>query len=309
MAESNLETPRLGLGEPVTADVSNMDKYGPSRDAKAQTVFNDFVTTTVNVVPPDMLAITRQLENLMIKETKTWWDNKTLTTYLEKNIVPRGLRLKKRPIKTYSQGFITKWDSALLECSAKLMTYIVEEESLELASMQQEMEGLRTQLAMYKEHKDFASVEQAALEKLDSVENSIMDIKKSKFQRDILDYNKDQVFSWHLNKGDNPDTPRSILRTPRSRSKRRNHPRSRSARKVSFSDPESSQEENTGAQYSSAQQQKKKLTSIAAPSKELGAVPKNRLGQTDSLKGQKQGELDANIEERRYPLRSLLVPR
>ncbi|XP_056410173.1 uncharacterized protein LOC130340502 [Hyla sarda] len=138
-------------------------------------------------------------------------------------------------------------------------------------------EIFRTQLAMYKEHKDFASVEQAALEKLDSVENSIMDIKKSKFQRDILDYNKDQVFSWHLNKGDNPDTPRSILRTPRSRSKRRNHPRSRSARKVSFSDPESSQEENTGAQYSSVQQQKKKLTSIAAPSKELGAIPKNRL--------------------------------
>ncbi|XP_056387361.1 uncharacterized protein LOC130282757 [Hyla sarda] len=257
-----------------TAARDDRDLYGPSSDTKAQSVFGNSVAPVHNVTPMDLLTLTRQVENLMIKETKVWWDHKTLTTYLNKNMVPRGLRLKKRPVKVYSQTFLAKWDWALLDCSAKLMKYIVEEEETELADLQKEMENLKTSLTEFKTHQESPRLEEAVLEKLDNIESEIMDIKINKFQRDTHDYNKDQVFTWFRNKSNDTETPRS-------KSRRRRQPRSKAARSVSFSDADTSHEEEQGCPLESNPVTRTVLTSQAPPqetsmSKNRPAAPKRK---------------------------------
>ncbi|XP_056391757.1 uncharacterized protein LOC130284884 [Hyla sarda] len=251
----------------------------------------------MNVAPPDMLTLTRQMEDLMIKEMRTWWDHQTLTTYLEKSLVPRGLRLKKRPVKNYSQKCINKWDLALLDCSAKLISYIIEEEESELQTMQKELDTLKESLLPYKNHEEFAKLEQSILKKLDLVESNIMEIKKTKFPRDTEDYNNDQVFSWHLHREAQGDTPKSILRTPRSKSRRRRRPSSRSPRRVSFSETGGPQDVGSSAMNTDSNVNR---------NMEQSAAPKNRWGQKGD---EKPGGPAADIGGKRYALRSLLTPR
>ncbi|XP_056408369.1 uncharacterized protein LOC130310244 [Hyla sarda] len=259
-----------------------------------------------NVTPMDLLTLTRQVENLMIKETKVWWDHKTLTTYLNKNMVPRGLRLKKRPVKVYSQTFLAKWDSALLDCSAKLMKYIVEEEETELADLQKEMENLKTSLTEFKTHQEFPRLEETVLEKLDNIESEIMDIKRNKFHRDPQDYNKDQVFTWFRNKSNDTETPRSILRNSRSKSRRRRQPRSKAARSVSFSDADTSHEDEQGGPLE-PNPAIRTGTIPQAPPRET-PMPKNRTA-APKRKTVTPDEQAVAIGNKRYPLRSLLNPR
>lgn len=65
------------------------------------------------------------LEKLLGKEMKIWWDFKTLQKYVEKQMVPRGLRIKKFPTVKYSEPFLEKWNTILMDCSLKLMKLIV----------------------------------------------------------------------------------------------------------------------------------------------------------------------------------------
>ncbi|KAM4029807.1 uncharacterized protein ACNLHF_022317 [Anomaloglossus baeobatrachus] len=49
-----------------------------------------------------------QLEKLLSKEIKMWWDLTTIQSYLDKWMIPRGLRLKKLPTTNYSKQFSKK---------------------------------------------------------------------------------------------------------------------------------------------------------------------------------------------------------
>lgn len=69
----------------------------------------------------DLETIMKQLERLLSKELRTWWDYTTLNSYLEKEIIPRGLRMNKAATTIYSDVFTQEWNAILSSCSINLM--------------------------------------------------------------------------------------------------------------------------------------------------------------------------------------------
>lgn len=74
----------------------------------------------------------KKLENSMRKEFKIWWDVTTLNAYIEKRMIPHGLRIKKVAAIPQTPEFTDKWNETLSECSHKLMLLIVQHEQDEL---------------------------------------------------------------------------------------------------------------------------------------------------------------------------------
>lgn len=70
------------------------------------------------------------LEKLMRKEL--WWDATTLTSYVDKNMIPRGLYIKKIPTATYDIEFMIEWESILTDCSLRLMKLLIHQEQADL---------------------------------------------------------------------------------------------------------------------------------------------------------------------------------
>lgn len=196
-----------------------MDKIHLDRTSKLVHVFD----TTVNAVVVDSTMGMRDcflnLEKLLISELKTWWDHNSLKMYIEKQMIPRGLRLKKIPTTSYSDAFITKWNDILSSCSLSLMDLIVTEEITKLQSLHAEIEKTQTNLNVYTDTEDFSSLQEKMTNNIAKLESTIMNLKKSKFQRDLEDYNKNQVYNW--SKERRMSTPKSILTNRRYR-KRRN---------------------------------------------------------------------------------------
>lgn len=82
----------------------------------------------------------------MRRELKIWWNFTTLSSYLEKGMIPQGLRINKSTTFTQSKDFKDQWELILTECSLKLIKLIVQQEEKELEQVKMEIEELRENL-------------------------------------------------------------------------------------------------------------------------------------------------------------------
>ncbi|OCT78081.1 hypothetical protein XELAEV_18029181mg [Xenopus laevis] len=141
-----------------------------------------------NFLDIEMFDCFDELELSMSKEVKAWWEKVTLSKYIENKITPRGLRIKKEP--TFGKGdkeFITEWDEILDTCTIKLMQLIIKQRNKELEVYNKEIKNIHTKLEPFKEIDEFANCEKLMVERLNRLEDSIIDTKQRKFKRD-LDY-------------------------------------------------------------------------------------------------------------------------
>ncbi|XP_073511436.1 formyl peptide receptor 2-like [Phyllobates terribilis] len=161
---------------------------------KAESVFS------VDSINPsdvnDMSALFKQLEKLMLNETKVWWDQTTLSNYMHKNMIPRGLRIKKIPTTIYSEEFVVNWNQLLSDCSLNLMRLIIKHEESKLSELQKEIEATHNKLEQYKINPDYQTYNDRIQQAVSRLETTIMTRKKSKFQRDQMDYSQQQVYDW-----------------------------------------------------------------------------------------------------------------
>lgn len=57
-----------------------------------------------------------------------WWDLTGLKQYVGKDMIPRGLRIKKFPSTLYSEEFTLQRNNILTKCSVELMELIIQQE-------------------------------------------------------------------------------------------------------------------------------------------------------------------------------------
>lgn len=168
------------------------------------------------------------LEKLLTKEMRTWWDLTSLKKYIDKEMIPRGLRIKKKPTTVYSDLFQTRWHDVLTDCSIKLMQLIVEYEDEALKDMRIEIKATQEALLKYTDKPLFLQLDEKLKQNLNNLEEHLIKFKQDKYNRDFMDYQTGVVYTWPDAKA---NTPKSILRK---------YSRSRRARssKVSFSSTE-----------------------------------------------------------------------
>lgn len=173
-------------------------------------------------------SLMRKLENALQKELKLWWDMTTLNAYIEKEMIPRGLRIKKAVTSSQPPEFTVKWNTILSECSQKLMHLIVESEKTQLKQMEKEIADINKDIVPFQHLSDYDTTNQKLLDNLSRLEESLAILKQTKFQRDLADYENEQVYNWRSNPR-RRFAPRPILKDGQS-----------TRRQVNFSDSERS---------------------------------------------------------------------
>lgn len=102
--------------------MNNTDKYSDRYNRVARIFDKEQVESEdTTEVGDNAETIIKQLNHLMQKELHTWWDYTTLNSYLEKKMIPCGLRIKKWQPPFSQMIFQQEWDNILTSCSTDLI--------------------------------------------------------------------------------------------------------------------------------------------------------------------------------------------
>lgn len=148
-------------------------------------IFNDSSTDTQDIVQLKIHML--QLEKLLTKETKVWWNLSTLENYLQKDMIPRGLRMRKNPPAIYGKGFVSRWINILSLCSIKLMELLINYERGCMQDTREEIKSLQASITPYAALKIFAAIDAKIKNNITKLKTQISEFKKSKFTRDLQD--------------------------------------------------------------------------------------------------------------------------
>lgn len=129
---------------------------------------------------------------------------------------------------------MSEWNATLSECSTKLMRLIIQQEEVTLTELNMEIEEAKVLLAPHANSSEYEALRVKMENNLKKLEDHIMDIKKSKFNRDILDYQKIQVYT-RRRAPEKYSKLKPILKHDEQK-----HPGHSTPRAVSFSDLETS---------------------------------------------------------------------
>lgn len=176
-----------------------------------------------------------ELEELLSKEMRLWWDLSTLKSYIDKTMIPRGLRLKKFPSIAYNDDFKQKWEQILSECSLNLIRLIITHEEETLLVIRTKITALQSDVKIHAETDTFNKLDNKMQENLNKLEKIITETKQTKFLRDLQDYKTNNVYLWNKRAY---NTPRSILRRTWKR-------KERTPGKVNFSSTEADSSDTT----------------------------------------------------------------
>ncbi|XP_063289902.1 interferon-induced protein with tetratricopeptide repeats 5-like [Pelobates fuscus] len=147
--------------------------------------------------PPTEYSLNRkfvQLEHLLEKETRKWWEITSLEQYLASNIIPRGLRVLKVPAFGLEDHQLMKdWHQASDECSKKYMVSLIDYQRRSLTSLEDEIKILENDISNCREPKAVENNYSILKEKIKTVDEKISTTKSTKFKRDQDDYQKVQA--------------------------------------------------------------------------------------------------------------------
>lgn len=277
--------------------MSRLDKH-PERRSKAASLFdvdtNEVDSGNHTNTEDNADQLVKQLDRLTQKELRTWWDYTTLNSYLDKKLIPRGLRIKKIATTIYPEPFQNEWNSILTKCSVDLMKLIVQYEQKSLDEMETEIKTLQDTISKLAPPGKMEEITKQIDTNILKLEENIMILKRRKFQRDVQDYIKGEVYTWTTNK------PKSILKSNRGWNNNRN--RSYSNSRVKFPSL------NTSAEVSCVSSDDQSEAGGNTPQewiKAQGAIPKvppTKQGKRKSSKNE-AGEPAGNTGEVRYPQR------
>lgn len=187
---------------------------GDSLDAEIKAAFSKG-TVEAGVVEDDVKSLFRQYKRATIKSLNRKWDILSLESYIEQGIIPRGLRERVIPAThLQNERFLEKWKTTCINHGIEVMRLIVEEEKLQLKTIQDEIESIRGKLEPLKEQEDFEKHNDLLKKEVERVQRSLKNTKQSKFQRDLTDWSKGEIFD--LNPGNRRGRARSRGNTSRS---------------------------------------------------------------------------------------------
>ncbi|OCT55920.1 hypothetical protein XELAEV_18000426mg [Xenopus laevis] len=137
-------------------------------------------------------------KNLLRRRLNIFWNIICLEEYMTRGIIPRGLRVQLFPsFEETPQSFKLQWEEVLSECSHKLMSLLKQYNIEELESIKAQQKQLCDQLKEYESNDEFRRLDDNLKSFMDNLNAEIMQVKKRKFERDILDYENKHVYQWN----------------------------------------------------------------------------------------------------------------
>lgn len=174
----------------------NMDifSYVASKSINANQVFQ---ATHEPLERPSINTQFKQLRNVLNKQLRMWWDITTLEQYVSKSMVPQRLRWDMKIYEGYetdeSEVF---WKTFFNQCGLSLLEKLIERKKLRLQELDIEVQTLKGEMGSLEADPQFLSLSEDTKQKLAKDDLEIQQRKQRKFKRDLLDYEKGQVFKW-----------------------------------------------------------------------------------------------------------------
>ncbi|XP_075706945.1 uncharacterized protein LOC142741466 isoform X2 [Rhinoderma darwinii] len=177
---------------------------------KLDTVFRDEPMVGDSDTLGNFAAIRNSLKALLHKRTKTWWNKAFLEKYLQRGLIPRGLRIQVFPtLNSLDESFISRWEDNCRSSSQTFMELLIglDKQSLELLDV--EIDKVQAQLKAKCSEDEWIAISQQFNTEMDKWEKGIQDIKSRKFQRDLNDKLTNRMYKWQYSKAQNRVTSRS----------------------------------------------------------------------------------------------------
>ncbi|KAM4039018.1 uncharacterized protein ACNLHF_017336 [Anomaloglossus baeobatrachus] len=155
-------------------------------------------------------------KDLLRRRTRAWWNKAFLEKYLERGLIPRGLRVRVVPSCSIDDvSFKREWEALASTCSNGFMKLLSQLNSTLLSDMETEMEKLQSCIYRQLTTEQKAKFEDEIKLLVLKWEKEVKDVKIKKFQRDVNDRKLDQVYRWRT---DRSRSGYSSASTSRSRS-------------------------------------------------------------------------------------------
>lgn len=122
----------------------------------------------------------------------------TLSDYWRKEIIPRGLRIKKFPfLGKDSPEFRNKWEAVLNKCSLDLMLLLIDELKKQRVELQDQHRDTESQIESLIQDSDVHKETFKKLkEDIDAFADTLAKSKLDKFKRDQRDYEEGVIYHW-----------------------------------------------------------------------------------------------------------------
>ncbi|XP_069614940.1 uncharacterized protein [Ranitomeya imitator] len=190
---------------------------------KASNIFRQGASSTAGeAVTPnkDLIKIYR---NALFKKTRLWWNRATLENYMDKQIIPRGLRVQLYPsFELEDDVLIKRWTSAATTCSLDFIQIIIDKNTMSLQTIDSQIEDYEKQLVKDIPVDNLDKIMTEINKDVDRWENEICQSKIKKFQRDTNDYDTDKIYRWQIKRqnphGRGKGNDRKRTKTPHERS-------------------------------------------------------------------------------------------
>ncbi|XP_077134931.1 uncharacterized protein LOC143788890 [Ranitomeya variabilis] len=139
----------------------------------------------------------REIERLLIKRTKIWWNRVFLERYISKKLIPRGLRVRVIPsFPVEDDEFITKWEEACGTCSLTFMQLLVDLNTKSISNLDKNIDEVEVNFKQICPVDKINEYESKIEKSLDTCVKKILALQASKFQRDTRDFSSKNVYRW-----------------------------------------------------------------------------------------------------------------
>ncbi|XP_069590076.1 uncharacterized protein [Ranitomeya imitator] len=158
----------------------------------------------------DIKDLKLNIKDLLHKRTKVWWNKAALENYLQRDIIPRGLRIQIHPTSDISDPtFANRWEESMNKCSRTLLELLIGADRKALDSIEGEIETLKNKIQSVLPVEDCNKFDKELDAELNKWEKEIQEFKVRKFQRDLQDYSTNRIYKWQYKKAQRKPISRS----------------------------------------------------------------------------------------------------
>ncbi|KAM4034361.1 rho GTPase-activating protein 19 [Anomaloglossus baeobatrachus] len=156
---------------------------------KINQVFSESSEPVFNVETEENVKMVGRLKQLLNQKTRLWWNMTFMERYIQKGLIPRGLRVQLFPsFDIKEDSFKKEWEEASSICSMTFMKLLVGHNASTLKEVELEINIIQGKLVDCFSKEKLASLNADLDKDFSKWEKEITGTKTRKYQRDLSDY-------------------------------------------------------------------------------------------------------------------------
>ncbi|XP_053568200.1 homeobox protein 2-like [Bombina bombina] len=169
------------------------DYFNPTNRTRNLTISEEMTEHQEIVSSIDPKQLLLDLEKLCRKQILNWHDSNNLERNNKYKLIPKGLKLEKKPIMDSTEvELLTEWDNALEECSYKFIDILIRFRNKKVQILGEQIKEIREQLNPFKGDIYYSELDKDNKTKMERFDKVIETKKLNKFYRDFNQNKKEK---------------------------------------------------------------------------------------------------------------------